>query len=377
MALDKARYDPIDPLATGPEAVRTAFENQVAYCRDNRAPVTALVCQALCELLDGERGGVTMERIRRWAGPPLADALPLRIAGGLHALHLKREEPGLAPIYDGLQPTDAIERVASALERHDHALLPWLDSPPQTNEAGRSWAFAAAMLWLVEQGCPEQFALFELGSSAGINLMMRRYRFDLGGVEVGPSLSRMRITPEWRGAPPPDRSFDIVEAQGCDVAPVDLTDPPQALRLRAYIWPELTERFARMDAAIEAARRFPPEIETARAGDFVAKVLAREPQAGVTRMIMHSVVWQYVPQNERDAITAEIEAAGACATADTPLAWVMLEANRDTHRHELTVRWWPGGSEPVTLATAHPHGSWVEWRGRCSDLVIPAKAGTQ
>lgn len=363
MALDAAKYEVIDPQATGREAVRTAFENQVAYCRDNGAPRTAQICHSLLELLDGERGGVTMERIRRWAGPALADALPLRIAGGLHALHLKGEEPGLAPLYDGLAPTDATERVAAALETHDHALLSWLDGPPQTNEAGRSWGFAAAMLWLVEQGCPADFALFEIGSSAGINLMMRRYRFDLGGVETGPSTARMRIAPQWRGEPPPARGFDIVEATGCDVAPVDLTDPDQALRLRAYIWPELAERFTRMDAAVEAANRFPPEIEKSRAGDFVAKVLAREPKPGVTRMIMHSVVWQYIPKDERDAITAAIEAAGAEARAEAPLAWVMLEANRDTHRHELTVRWWPGGEETVKLGTAHPHGAWVEWEG--------------
>lgn len=219
------------------------------------------------------------------------------------------------------------------------------------------------MLWLVEQGCPANFALYEIGSSAGINLMMRRYRFDLGGVEAGPSSARIRIAPEWRGDPPPARSYHIVEAIGCDVAPVDLTDPDQALRLRAYIWPELTERFARMDAAVEAANRFPPEIEKSRAGDFVARVLAREAKPGMTRTVMHSVVWQYIPKDERDAITSAIEAAGAKATPDTPLAWVMLEANRDTHRHELTVRWWPGAPGPVKLATAHPHGAWVEWGG--------------
>lgn len=361
MALAEARYETIDPQARGPEAVRTAFENQVAYCRDNAAPNTALVCHALLELLEGERGGATLERIRNWAGPALADALPLRIAGGFHALHLRRGEPGLAPIYEGRAPSDATERVAAALERHDDALLPWLDGPPQTNEAGRSWAFAAAMLWLVEQGCPADFALFELGSSAGINLMMDRYRFELGGVRAGPADAAMRIVPEWRGDPPPARSFQIVSAEGSDVAPVDLTDPDQALRLRAYIWPELTERFARMDAAVAAASEAPPNIAQLSAGEFVAEVLSRPPQPGVARMIMHSVVWQYIPSDERAAIRAAIEAAGATASAAAPLAWVMLEANRDTHRHELTVRWWPRGADAVRLATAHPHGSWVEW----------------
>lgn len=363
MALDAARYEVIDPQARGPEAVRTAFENQVAYCRDNGAPITALVCDALGDLLDGFRGGMVMERVRAWDGAPLADALPLRIAGGIHALHLGGTAPELAPIYNGRNPADAAERIASALEIFDKELLPWLDGPPQTNEAARSWGFAAAMLWLAEQGCPPEFALYEVGSSAGINLMMDRYRFDLGGVTLGPDDAAMRLSPEWRGAPPPDRRAQIVSAEGCDVAPVDLTDPDQALRLRAYIWPELTERFARMDAVVEAAQADPPRIAHRSAGDFIAEVLARKPQMGVTQVIMHSVVWQYIPREERGAITAAIQASGAVATSDSPLAWVMLEANRDTHRHELTVQWWPGAAEPVRLATAHPHGAWVEWGG--------------
>ena len=148
-----------------------------------------------------------------------------------------------------------------------------------------------------------------------------------------------------------------------DVAPVDLTDPDQALRLRAYIWPELTERFTRMDAAIAEAHHSPPLIRKKSAGNFVAEVLASPVEPNATRAIVHSVVWQYIPVDERAAITAAIEAAGAVATSDAPLAWISLEANRDTHRHELTVRWWPGGAEVTHLATAHPHGAWVEWEG--------------
>ena len=98
-------------------------------------------------------------------------------------------------------------------------------------------------------------------------------------------------------------------------------------------------------------------------GHASAVDVARPTPAGITRVVMHSVVWQYIPAGERQAIAAAIAAAGARATLDAPLAWVMLEANRDTHRHELTVRWWPGGADPVKLATAHPHGSWVEWVG--------------
>ena len=46
--------------------------------------------------------------------------------------------------------------------------------------------------------------LLEIGSSAGLNLMIDRYRFDLGGTMVGPADSPVAIVPEWKGPPPPD-----------------------------------------------------------------------------------------------------------------------------------------------------------------------------
>src|SRR3546814_17220617 len=62
----------------------------------------------------------------------------------------------------------------------------WRDGPPQTNEAGRSSNFVAAMLWLADQRLPPRFQCLEIGSSAGINLMLDRYHYDLAGVQVGP-----------------------------------------------------------------------------------------------------------------------------------------------------------------------------------------------
>ena len=81
------RYEFVDMGATGAGAVRTAFANQVAYCRSSEAPVTARIVAALAALLDKPATDFA-RRIASWEGAPLADALPLRAAGGLHALHL-------------------------------------------------------------------------------------------------------------------------------------------------------------------------------------------------------------------------------------------------------------------------------------------------
>jgi hypothetical protein len=251
--------------------------------------------------------------------------------------------------------------IAGVIASHEAALLPWLDGPPQTNEAGRSANFIAAMLWLAEQGLPARFECLEIGSSAGINLMLDRYAYDLGGVVVGPEQPVMHFAPQWHGAPPPARPIAIIGTKGCDVAPVDLTDPVQALRLKAYIWPEHAVRFERMDAAFRAASERKPDLVEATAADFVEAELARPQEPGTTRLLMHSIVWQYVPADQQARVTAAMEAAGAKATRDAPLAWVMVEADRTVHRHKLTVRYWPGGGEEVQLAWSHPHGADVEW----------------
>ena len=356
------KYEFIDVAATGPAAVATAFSNQVIYCNQAGAPITARVVGAVGALVANSREGVLLDRIRHWQGAPLGDAVPLRIAGGLHALHLSGEAPELGTIYRG-EKADEIALVANAIAAHEQRLLPWLDGPPQTNEAGRSANFIAAMLWLVERGLPPRFECREIGSSAGINLMMDRYRYELSGVMVGPEPGAIAFAPEWEGPPPPDRPFEIVSLKGCDVAPVNLRDPAQALRLKAFIWPEHHIRFARMDAAIVAATAQAPDLVKMNAADFVEAELAKPQAEGTTRVVMHSIVWQYVPTDQQDRVTAAIEAAGARATAERALAWIAVEANRNTHRHELIVRYWPGGSDGKQLAISHPHGASVAWQG--------------
>lgn len=311
-------------------------------------------------MLASGAAGELLERVRHWPGAPLADALPLRVAGGLHALHLSGAAGELAAIYAGEGADDAAV-IARVIAAHEAALMPWLDGPPQTNEAGRSANFIAAMLWLAHRGLPPVFACLEIGSSAGINLMLDRYAYDLGGVRVGPQEPVMHFAPDWHGAPPPARGIAIAGARGCDVAPVDLTDPVQALRLKAYIWPEHTQRFARMDAAVRAAGERRPDIVRMNAADFAEAELAKPQAPGTTRMLMHSIVWQYVPADQQARVASAMEAAGAAATPDRPLAWVMVEADRTVHRHKLTVRHWPGGPEEVQLAWSHPHGADIDW----------------
>ena len=353
--------DPVQPVM-GITDLREAIAWQASHAAKADAPITGRVVRAELAIL-----GTSTELARRmtgWPGLSLEDAMPLRVAGGLHWLHLSGAEARMAPVYAGAVTDQAAvdEIVAAVAVDWDAKLVPWLDHPPQTNEAGRSSSIMAGLLWL-SQRHGSRFEMNEIGASAGVNTMIERYRYDLGGVGVGPAGSPMQLRPEWRGPPPPAGEVEIVAICGCDVAPVDLSDPAEALRLKAYVWPDAPERMGRIEAAARLAAAKPPLLERKDAGDFVVERLEAAQQAGVTRVLYHSVMWQYLPEATRRSITVAMERAGAHATAERPLAWVRLETNRETFRHELSIRHWPGCDEPVTLSEAHPHGAWIEWRG--------------
>ncbi len=340
------------------DPVAFAFRAQAAYCRANGAPVTAAVCEAVPPALDRETE--TGRRVLDWPGQPIADALVLRLVGGLHALARAGGSPTVTALFAG--ETVATEALAQAIRRHDARLSGWLDRPPQTNDVGRAAGLMAGLLWFAERH-PRPIDLWEIGSSAGLNLLLDRFRLDLGGVRVGPDDSPVRIAPEWRGPSPPDARVRIASARGVDRDPLDLADPAEVERLMSYVWVDQPERVARTEAAIALARADPPRLERGSAADWVEARLAEAPVPGHARVLMHSLVWQYVNAEDQARITAAMERLGAAATADTPLGWIALEANRELLRHELTVRSWPGSGEPVKLANAHSHGFWVEWEG--------------
>ncbi len=338
---------------------RGAFVIQEHFCTVMGAPITARICAALAVSLD--RDTRTGTRVLDWPGEPTTDALPLRLVGGLHALDLAGAAPQLSRVFAGeiVEPEEIQRILRETFAAHDAALYPWLDGPPQTNEAGRS---AALMMGLIEVAVRHgpKLDLLEIGSSAGLNLLIDRFRFDLGGTMIGPAESSVTIRPDWRGAAPPEVPLEIVSVRGAEIQPVDVTDPKAADRLRAYIWADNPDRTERLSHAIAMIADRPVDMVQGDAADWVEARLAEPQPAGVTRVLMHSVVWQYLGPERQARIETAMLAAGAAATAERPLAWVRMEPNRNTAQQQVWVQSWPGFAEAVQLANVQAHGAWVE-----------------
>jgi len=332
-----------------------ALVAQANYCTANDAPVTAALCRTLADSIDATTG--IGARVLGWSGDPVFDGLPLRLAGGVHALWQAGDVPELAPLFGAGEGDVAAMR--GVLTRHDAALIPWLDNAPQTNEPGRSAQLMTGLLEVVARHGP-RIELLEIGSSAGLNLLIDRFRIDLPGISIGPADSPVRLRPEWRGSSPPSGLPAIVSARGVDIAPIDATTDAGRRRLLAYIWADHAVRFERMAHALDLLRAHPPRLDTGDAADWVEARLAKPQAAGVTRVLMHSIVWQYLGEERQARITAAMEAAGARATVERPLGWVRVEADRGLNQHDITVRSWPGNGLTTLIGYAHAHGFWVE-----------------
>jgi len=250
-------------------AVRASFAEQAGWCERLGSPFTALLCRVLAETLD--RSTETGRRALDWPGDPTgsADALALRLCGGLHALVRSGAVPGLASFYPPNKLPDAPTLAAALRPVLGRGDLPqWLDLPPQTNEVGRSAVLMAGLL-VAAHALGRPLHLLELGASAGLNLILDRYGYDLGGLRCGDAASPLQLRPAWRGSAPPAADVRIAARRGVDLAPPD--DPR---RLLAYVWPDQSERLANAEAAIRLLEREPPPIDRGDAADWLDMQLA-------------------------------------------------------------------------------------------------------
>jgi len=339
------------------QRIRDAFHLQARYCREAGSALTAEVVAALGDMLD--HGTRTGARILDWPGDPIADALPLRIAGGLHALARSGREELLTRYYT-THDLEAHPILRQALAKWDDWLSPWLDGPPQTNEVARAGALWPGMLEIARRFGPDM-EWIEIGSSAGLNLNMDRFGYQLGPTRTGDRLSAVQLSPAWTGPSPQAVPVHVHDRVGIDLNPLDVSDPVIAERMMAYIWPDQPQRLARADAAIRVAQANPPPLVKGDACLLLAPLLA-EPQAeGRTRVIFHSIVLQYFPPDARAQVKDMIEAAGARSDAARPLAWLSMEFPAQVTEARLTLRSWPGDGAETVLATVHPHGASVNW----------------
>lgn len=245
---------------------------------------------------DWDAGGITREVLAPYEADRPGSALPLRFTAALHRLVLTRQAPELAlyyPTVDGTAPPQqAWPAARQALATHTPLVRKLVGLPCQTNEVGRAVPLLVGVLHIARR-TGGTLRLLEIGASAGLNLLVDRYRY---GAAYGPPDSPCRL-------PDPGLDVDvdlrIVDRAGCDPAPLDPTSEEGRLRLSASIWGDQTGRFARLSGALAVAARHRVPVDAAGAADWLRRQLpaSHGPHEPAT-VVWHSVVRTYVDPPE-------------------------------------------------------------------------------
>ena len=329
-----------------------------ALVRSVRSPLYTRLMRAAADDIDA--GGVVARLFTGISAPP-GSVPQLRLMGALHYLVLAGRAPTLAAFYPsagGDQPVDAVWTVAEAVmeERFDE-VRERLRRTVQTNEPGRSAVLFAGLLWLTDRH-RRPIRLLEVGASAGLNLLADHYSYAVDGHELGDPDSPLRFVEPWMPPPPIElertaSALHIEARAGCDLSPLDPTDPDDQLTLLSYIWPDELHRIDRMRAALSVAALDPAPVAAAPASEWLRGALAAARDDELT-VIWHSVMRQYVEPEEWAAIER--------ALADHPgVVRLSMEPSpsRDA-RMQLTVND-PVGAPEIRLAACDDHGLPIRW----------------
>jgi hypothetical protein len=297
-------------------------------------------------------GGPCLRALTPHADLAAGSALALRLI-------LRGRAPALAACYPSVGGTPGPGTWAAfreAVDTHREVLVDEIARPVQTNEVGRA---AALLCGLLATGSSAPLRLLELGASAGLNLLLDRYRYPAGGTALGDPASPVTLDVFDPAAPPPaERRLVVASRRGCDRAPLDPRRAEDRETLVSFVWADQTARVARLQAALALAAGDPAPVDRADAGAWLAERLA-EGFPGPT-VVMHSLVMQYLTPAARAAVGAALAAAGDRATRRAPLFRVAMEPAGPLAEVRLTR--WPGGSTRI-VARAGYHGAPVTFLG--------------
>jgi hypothetical protein len=333
---------------------------QADWCERLGSPLYAHLLRQSAD--DFDQGGPVSELLAPHDHDPKGSALALRMMGAVHRLALEGHLPELARFYPSCGGTVALEPAWKAfhntIAEQMSCLRPLLSRPVQTNEIGRCGPLLGGFLLIAHRTCLP-FRLLEIGASAGLNLQWDQYRYTwLGGTwgnPHSPIVLQDVFTPD---GTPPLIDVTVAERRGCDPDPLDPSLPECRLTLRSFVWADQLERMRNLEQAMAVASRSQVRVERAGAVEWLKCRLA-EPANGVATVLFHSIVWQYISQQERKELLDLIQQAGSRATAEAPFAWLRMEPGEESAEIKLAI--FPGFEDRIIAAAGYhrPNTLWL------------------
>lgn len=218
----------------------------------------------------------------------------------------------------------------------------------QTNECRRC-AVLLPGIWATPL---ERFHLVDLGTSAGLNLHLDRYRYRWGGITWGPE-SPVVLETDMRGRPIEPHAIGVLSRTGIDLAPIDPANEEDRRWLEALTWPEQTDRLRRLSSALDLARRLEARLIAGDVVEILGPVLDELPDRDPVIVTNSFVFNQLTPENRTILESIIDEMRHTRPVYRVSLEW--LDEERPGASLEVF-----GPDGPATIGLAHPHGEWLD-----------------
>jgi hypothetical protein len=309
------------------------------------------------------------------AAPPEQRRHTLYFAA-LHYLILEHPDHELAAWYPTVtsdprsdDPVDALRGFCDTFAVELRELL--ATRRTQTNEVGRGAVLHPAISWAFA-GSRNPIRLVDLGCSAGLNLLVDRWRYDYtSGRTRGDPSSPVLVPCTLRGDQtlPASGIPPIATRSGIDLGPVDLRDPEQTRWLQACVFADQPDRFLRLSGAIDAASKSPPEVIAGDVVDRLPSVLADIVDSPGAVCLTSTWTLAYVEPDRRahlyDLLADQGQSAAVHLITGEPPG-VDIDHAPPGIPSEATIwvhtAFGPDGHRKTVLGFSHPHGSWLEWQ---------------
>ena len=94
---------------------------------------------------------------------------------------------------------------------------------------------------------------------------------------MGDPSSSLRFMGDWFSNAPdvPRIGATAISKRGCDISPIDVTQPGDESRLLSFVWPDQRLRLERLRSAIAIAKTHRPSVDQASADEWITQQLAR------------------------------------------------------------------------------------------------------
>lgn len=295
--------------------------------------------------------------------------IPNLFYGAIHYLLLQSEIEELTSYYPSINkstsPGIPIDLFKDFCQRREEEIVQILRQRiVQTNAINRTAYIMPIVSSLFPSDVP--INLVDIGTSSGLTLNFNNYEYNYGeGRQWGSSAVKIK-SEILAGHLPSFPSIARVKRKiGIDQNPLDLKEGENGNWLKALIWPDMEERFNRMEAAISAAKTSDVSLHKANQANVFQSIIDTVPKTEGLLVYHTHVLYQFTVA-QRQVFRQMLYEVGQYRD----FYYLAVEANRvfdgligDKPGVKIVLTHYQVGKKTTKiLGETNGHANWIKWQ---------------